>query len=146
MGRQYNFDLLNSAFVSVKAGARLVALQKNRFWRTERGPAMDAGAWVAAVEYAAEVEAELIGKPNRAYFETALDDLGLPADQVAMIGDDTHTDILGARAVGAKTILVKTGKYVFDQDHHDDVRPDWGLDSIADLPNLLVPSGDELDS
>jgi HAD superfamily hydrolase (TIGR01458 family) len=137
MGRQFNFDVLNAAFVSIKAGARLVALQKNRFWRTETGPALDAGAWVAALEYAAEVEAELIGKPNRAYFETALDDLGLPAPQVAMIGDDIHTDILGARAVGAKTILVRTGKYVFDRDKHEDVRPDWSLDSIADLPSLI---------
>ena len=138
MGRKYNYDLLNRAFVSVLAGARLVALQKNRFWRTERGPAMDAGAWVAAVEYAAEVEAELIGKPNRAYFETALEDLGLPTHQVAMIGDDIHTDILGACAVGAKTILVKTGKYTFDRGSNKDVRPNWTLDSIADVPRFIL--------
>jgi HAD superfamily hydrolase (TIGR01458 family) len=133
----FTFDALNDAFLSIRNGATLVALQKNRFWRTAKGLSLDVGPFVAALEYATETEAVLIGKPNRAYFETAINDLGLPASQVGMVGDDVHTDILGAQAVGTKTILVKTGKYPFDADKPFPVQPDWTLESIVDLPELL---------
>jgi HAD superfamily hydrolase (TIGR01458 family) len=137
MGSAFTFDVLNSAFLSVKAGARLIALQKSRYWRTKSGLAIDAGAFVAALEYATETEAALIGKPNRAYFETALADMGLSAFQAAMIGDDVHTDIIGAQAVGMPTILVRTGMYSFDAQKPLSVQPDWTIDSIAGLPDLL---------
>jgi HAD superfamily hydrolase (TIGR01458 family) len=133
LGKDFTFDILNSAFLSIRAGARFVALQKNRFWQTAKGPALDAGAYVAALEYAAETEAVLVGKPNRAYFEVAIEDMGVSASRVIMVGDDVHSDILGASAVGTKTILVKTGKYHLDADKPPPVQPDWVLDSIADL-------------
>ena len=137
LGAAVTFDILNRAFLAVKAGAQLVALQKGRYWQTQAGLAMDAGAFVAALEYATETEAQLIGKPNRAYFEMALADIGLNPAQVAMIGDSIDTDIRGAQAVGMSTILVRTGQYVYDADKPWPVRPDWTIDSIADLPRLL---------
>ena len=95
LGAEFNFEVLNSAFLAVKDGARLVALQKGRYWQTRNGLALDAGAFVAALEYATETEAELIGKPNRAYFDTALADMGIDPSQVAMIGVLQH--LLGER-------------------------------------------------
>jgi HAD superfamily hydrolase (TIGR01458 family) len=137
MASAFTFDVLNDAFLAVKAGAQLIALQKSRFWRTKNGLALDAGTFVAALEYATETEAALIGKPNRAYFDMALLDMGLDTSQVAMIGDDIYTDIIGAKAVGMPTILVRTGKYAFDAQKPLPVQPDWTIDSIADLPGLL---------
>ena len=133
----FNFNILNSAFLSIRAGARLVALQKGRYWLTKDGLAMDAGAFVTALEYATETEATLIGKPNRAYFDTALLDIGLDPSQVAMIGDSIYADILGAQKVGMSTILVRTGQYSFDAQKPLPAQPDWTIDSIADLPGLL---------
>jgi HAD superfamily hydrolase (TIGR01458 family) len=137
LGSDFNFDILNAAFLAVKAGAHLVALQKGRYWETKNGLAMDAGAFVAALEYATETEAELIGKPNRAYFEMALMDLGIDASQVAMIGDSIENDIGGAQAVGMPTILVRTGHYLYDVQKPLPVQPDWLIDSIAALPGLI---------
>jgi HAD superfamily hydrolase (TIGR01458 family) len=137
LGSGFNFDILNRAFLAVKAGAQLVALQKSRYWRTNSGLALDAGAFVAALEYATETEAALIGKPNRAYFDTALADIGLAPSQVAMIGDDLQTDIIGAQAVEMPTILVRTGMHCFSAHKPRPVQPDWTIDSIADLPGLL---------
>ncbi len=137
LGAQFNFDILNSAFLSVKAGAQLIALQRGRWWQTKSGLAMDAGAFVVALEYAAETEAELIGKPNRAYFEMALMDIGFEPASVAMIGDTVDTDIIGAVDVGMPTILVRTGNYAVDTPESLPVQPDWTLDSIADLPGLI---------
>lgn len=137
LGRDFDFDVLNKAFRLIKQGAQLIGLQKNRFWQTLDGLAMDAGAFVVALEYAAETEATIIGKPSRAYFEMAQQDLGLPASTVAMIGDDVYTDIVGGHAAGLKTILVKTGKYQFDDLAKVEVNPDWIIESIAGLPKLL---------
>lgn len=137
LGGQFNFDNLNEAFRLIKNGAQLIALQKNRFWQTLDGLSMDAGAFVAALEYASETEASVIGKPNRVYFEMAVRDLGVPTSKVAMIGDDIYTDILGAKAAGLKTILVKTGKFQFDDMQKAVVEPDWLIESIADLPANL---------
>lgn len=137
LGATIRFDILNHAFLSVKAGARLVALQKGRYWQTKNGLALDAGAFVAALEYATESEAELIGKPNPTYFNTALADLGIDPSRVAMIGDDILMDIGGAQAIGMSTILVLSGKYAYDSQPPVSVKPDWTLDSIADLPGLI---------
>jgi len=137
LGAGFTFDILNRAFLSVKAGALLVALQKGRWWQTKSGLAIDAGAFVAALEYATETKAELIGKPNRAYFEIALIDIGFEPSRVAMIGDTIDTDVIGAEAVGMPTILVRTGNYAIDALKSLPVQPDWRIDSIADLPGLL---------
>ncbi|MFQ5769094.1 MAG: HAD hydrolase-like protein [bacterium] len=55
-----------------------------------------------------------------------------------MIGDDIFTDIKGGHAAGLKTILVKTGKFQFDDVNKVAIKPDWIIDSIANLPELLT--------
>jgi HAD superfamily hydrolase (TIGR01458 family) len=137
LGPGFTFDILNRAFLSVKAGAQLIALQRGRWWQTKSGLAIDAGAFVVALEYATETEAALIGKPNRAYFEMALLDIGFEPASVAMIGDSIDTDVIGAEAVGMPTILVRTGNYAVDIPKFQPVQPHWTIDSIADLPRLL---------
>jgi HAD superfamily hydrolase (TIGR01458 family) len=131
MGRRWDFELLNRGFLSLHGGARLVALQKNRYWYSEEGLALDAGAFVAALEYAFGTKASVIGKPSKAYFEVARNELAIPPDDVYMIGDDVETDINGARDAGLGTILVRTGKYRGEALERE---PDYQLDSIAELP------------
>lgn len=45
-------------------------------------------------------------KPLQAGFRRALAVLDLPASQVAVVGDQLFTDVLGGRRLGARTILV----------------------------------------
>lgn len=138
MGRRFDFDVLNRGFLSLHGGAELVALQRNRYWYSEDGLAMDAGAFVAALEYASGRQAELIGKPSRQYFDAAVEALSVPRERVVMVGDDPETDIRGARDAGLLTMLVETGKHSAADDLH--VEPDWILTSIAELPGLVTSS------
>lgn len=46
------------------------------------------------------------GKPRRRSFLRALRELKLPAEQVALVGDQIFTDVLGGNRVGLFTILV----------------------------------------
>lgn len=123
-----------TGFRSRLAGAELVALQKNRHWKTEEGLVLDAGAFVAALEYACGREAAVIGKPSRAYFAAGLEALGSPANEVFMIGDDVETDIEGARNAGLRAILVETGKY---RGGPLETEPQLVLPSIAELPEAI---------
>jgi HAD superfamily hydrolase (TIGR01458 family) len=77
LGDAWSYQLLNRAFRALKAGASLVAIQRNRFWESDDGLALDAGAFVAALEYATDTEAELVGKPSPAFFAAAVADLGM---------------------------------------------------------------------
>jgi HAD superfamily hydrolase (TIGR01458 family) len=139
LGQEFTFERLNSAFRSLRAGARLVAIHRNRFWLPDAGPTLDAGPFVAALEYASGERATLIGKPAPAFFAMAAEILGQPLARLAVVGDDLESDIRGGRAAGLITIQVRTGKY--ERDATDAAAAEQGphrvVDSLAEVPGLL---------
>lgn len=135
--RIYAYTSLNRAFAELVRGARLVALHRNRWWQTAAGPQLDGGAFVAALEYAAGVEAEVVGKPSPAYFEAALAALGVPPAEATMVGDDAESDVAAAIRLGLRGVLVRTGKFREAALAAADPPPTAVLDSVADLPAWL---------
>jgi HAD superfamily hydrolase (TIGR01458 family) len=136
-GRVFSYMNLARAFSELEAGAELFCLHKNRWWQTARGPLLDAGAFVAGLEYAAQTQATVLGKPSSAYFAAALEALDADAGQAWMVGDDIEADIRGAQLHGMKTVLVRTGKFRPDWYDRSGVRADALLSSIADFPEWL---------
>jgi FMN phosphatase YigB (HAD superfamily) len=65
-----------------------------------------------------------------------LEDLGLPANEVAMVGDDVEADVVGAKRAGLVGIQVRTGKWQVDAGEADLV-----IDSVADLPEVVEQEG-----
>ena len=63
-GRIFSYLNLNRAFHELDAGADLYCLHKNKWWQTADGPRLDAGAFVAGLEYAADIEATVLGFPS----------------------------------------------------------------------------------
>ena len=137
LGEQFGFRILNQAFCLVMDGAELIALQKNRFWLTADGLSLDAGPFVAAIEYATGKDAFVVGKPSVGFFDIVLADLGADRDSVAMVGDDVETDIGGALDAGIAAVLVRTGKYREDFVRDSGIEPTATIDSVAELPELL---------
>jgi len=133
----FSYYNLARAFAELQDGAELYCLHKNRWWQTSRGALLDAGAFVAGLEYAAELEATVLGKPSAAYFAAALDALDYEPEQTWMVGDDVEADIAGASAFGLQTILVRTGKFREEALDAATVKPDGVIDSIAALPGWL---------
>jgi HAD superfamily hydrolase (TIGR01458 family) len=136
-GRTFSYLNLNRAFHELDAGADLYCLHKNRWWQTGDGPRLDGGAFVAGLEYAADTEATVLGKPSAAYFTAALEALDAEAEMTWMIGDDLESDCLGAHRHGMKTVLVRTGKFRPDEVERSQVQPDAIVSSIAQLPDWL---------
>jgi phospholysine phosphohistidine inorganic pyrophosphate phosphatase len=135
LGEDFTYARLDAAFRHLMDGAKLLALQRNRYWRKEGGLSLDAGPFVAALEYASGKTATVIGKPEKDFFQRALEDLNLEAWEVAMVGDDPEADVVGAKDAGLKGVQVKTGKY--DAEAKDAGEADLALDSFADLPEAL---------
>ncbi|GAB4187828.1 MAG: TIGR01458 family HAD-type hydrolase [Calditrichia bacterium] len=134
---EFTYERLNKAFRIIMSGAKMIALQKNRFWESENGLTLDAGAYVALLEYATRKEALVIGKPSREFFMMAVSDMGLKPDEVLMVGDDVEVDVKGAQESGICGALVKTGKFREEYLKETGIQPDFVLESIKDLPEFL---------
>jgi len=136
-GPEFSYQALNQAFGHLQRGARLVAMHRGLYGRTEAGLQLDIGAFVAGLEQAAATQAEVVGKPAGAFFATALAHLHAAAAEALMVGDDIETDVLAAQRQGLTGVLVKTGKYLPRTHRSASGPPDHVLESFADLPTLL---------
>ncbi|HPE63595.1 MAG TPA: TIGR01458 family HAD-type hydrolase [Methanothrix sp.] len=134
---EFTFERLNMAFRLVMAGAKIIALEKDRYWMGSDGLCLSAGPFVCALEYATGTPADVVGKPSSDFFERGLAELGVSAYEAAMIGDDINSDVGGAQNAGMMGILVKTGKYREDTVKRSKVVPDLILESIAGLRSHL---------
>ena len=134
LGEGFTYGRLDQAFRFLMEGAELVALQKNRYWQTGDGLSLDAGPFVAALEYASGKRAAVVGKPEERFFRAALEDMGLEASEVAMVGDDAEADVAGAKRAGLRAAQVRTGKW---RPGEDVPEADLVLDSVAGLYEAL---------
>lgn len=134
----WTFERMNAAFRQVLDGAALVALQKNRYWMTPDGLTMDAGPFVAALEYATGRRATVTGKPSPAFFQLAADSLSVPAARITVVGDDVETDVAGAQAAGMRGVLVRTGKFREAALVESGITPDRIAMSVGELVEELL--------
>ena len=129
---EWSFSRLNEAFRQLLDGAMLVALQKNRYWRTPEGLALDAGPFVAALEYATRVEAVVVGKPSPHFFRLAAVSMGVAPEMVTVVGDDLEADVGGAQRAGMRGVLVRTGKFREEELERSEVRPDLVVGTLIE--------------
>jgi len=140
-GPEFSYQALNAAFGHLERGAKLIAMHRGLYWRTSQGLQLDSGAFLAGLEQAAAIHADVIGKPAPAFFAAALAHLHADAAHTVMVGDDIEADVLAAQRHGLTGALVKTGKYLPRTHHNASGTPDHVLGSIADLPALLDQLG-----
>lgn len=115
----------------VRAGSLFVATNPDGSFPSPDGPKPAAGAFVAFVEAAADREPDTtVGKPHPPLFETALATMGTRPADVAMIGDNPQTDIVGAQRAGVFGVLVSAETLELPVTEGEDT-PD------AAIPNLL---------
>ena len=107
----FTFENMNRAFRHLKAGARFLATGRTRYFEGSDGLVLDAGPFIAALEYAAETTALVLGKPSADFFAAAAAELGFLPSECVMVGDDADSDVAAAERAGLRGILVQTGKY-----------------------------------
>ncbi|XP_032222880.2 haloacid dehalogenase-like hydrolase domain-containing protein 2 [Nematostella vectensis] len=107
----FNYETLNKAFRLLLDGGKLIAIHKVQYYKRSDGLVLGPGPFVSALEYATDVQAEVVGKPQALFFKQVLTEIKCDPECAVMIGDDVRNDVEGAQAAGIKGILVKTGKY-----------------------------------
>ncbi|WP_164923986.1 TIGR01458 family HAD-type hydrolase [Sinorhizobium fredii] len=112
-GDAFDYRSLNAAFRKLTDGAELLALAPNRAFKdADGGLSLDAGPFIAALEFASQRQAIVLGKPAPGFFRAALATIPCPAAEAVMVGDDAETDVAGALSAGlGHALLVRTGKY-----------------------------------
>jgi HAD superfamily hydrolase (TIGR01450 family) len=101
------FRDLRPATQALLAGAEMIAAGRDRTFPADDGVWPGTGALVAALEYATERQARVVGKPDPQIFMTALDRLG--SGRTLVVGDRLDSDLAGAAAAGLDGAIVLTG-------------------------------------
>ncbi|KAJ2691260.1 hypothetical protein IWW39_000159 [Coemansia spiralis] len=137
-----DYQHMNCAFTALLGGADLVGIHRAKYYASAEGQlSMGPGGFVAALEYATDKKAELVGKPARAFYELALADMGLleSPECVAMVGDDVLADLGGgAQELGLLRALVKTGKYREGDEDKATEPVDGVYSTFADFVDAVV--------
>jgi NagD protein len=140
--RTFDYRKLNIAYQAIKLGAHFVATNPDRTCPVEGGEIPDCAGMIAAIEAVTEKKVEVIvGKPSPIMIQAVLDVLGLRPEDCIFIGDRLETDIKMGKDSGLATGIVLTG--VTDEEalkrvKHTPNQPDFVLQSIADVENLLI--------
>ncbi|XP_072095557.1 phospholysine phosphohistidine inorganic pyrophosphate phosphatase isoform X3 [Mobula birostris] len=136
----FTYQNVNEAFQILMGLEKpiLISLGKGRYYKETDGLKLDVGAYMKALEYACDIEAEVVGKPAKMFFLSALSDMGLEPDQVIMIGDDILYDVGGAQKCGMKAVQVRTGKYRPCDEQHPTVKADGYVDNLAQAVTILL--------
>lgn len=149
--QEFTFDNLNRAFRFVRSGAELFGMHRNAWWLTPEGPTLDSGALLVGLEFATDRSARILGKPAPAFFREAAAALvaevrgrgerRLVRKEIAMVGDDLRSDVLGAQRLGLRGVFVLSGKHQLDDlaaaGRPAGVRPDAIAPSLADVVAAL---------
>ena len=142
LGEAWDFATLNRAFrcLMQQPQPRLIALGMTRYWQAADGLRLDVAPFVVGLAHAAGVQPLVTGKPDPAFFGSALDLLGSGAQDAVMVGDDIRGDIEGAQRVGLRTVLMRTGKFR-ESDLSLGIEPDGVLASLRELPEWYLGAG-----
>lgn len=130
------YDALNIAFRLCQAGAPLIGIGMNKYFKDEQGLMLDAGPFIRAIEWAADTRAIIMGKPSAAFFAEVVASTPFAAAECLMVGDDLSGDVEGAISAGLQALLVRTGKFQAADEQHLPAGAGV-IDSIAELPDHL---------
>jgi NagD protein len=132
--RGFSYDKLLAGFRAVRRGARIVATNPDPFCPTADGGMPDCAAMLAALEACTGARAEaVVGKPSEHMASAILGRLGLPGDEVLMVGDRLLTDVGLARTAGMVSGLALTGATSLADVEGAERPPDVVLARLTDL-------------
>lgn len=137
MDRSVTYDKLAEATLAIRHGAAFVGTNPDRTFPTPRGLVPGNGSLLAALEAATDQTPTIVGKPERRYFELALEKLGSQAESTLMLGDRLDTDIQGGLNAGLNTCLVLTGVTDRDTLAQSPVKPTWVFSDLVELTAAL---------
>ncbi|CAG0940380.1 4-nitrophenyl phosphatase [Anaerolineae bacterium] len=130
------YDKLKRAALEIRRGAKFVGTNADKTFPTEEGLVPGAGSIIAALQTATDIAPIIIGKPERAMFDIALEKMGAARESAVVLGDRLDTDIEGAQRAGLKSILVLTGVTTRESLAQSSIQPDWVAENLNALREM----------
>lgn len=124
LDRELTYAKLERAALEIRRGAKFIGTNSDKTYPTDGGLAPGSGAILAALQVATDIEPTIVGKPERAMFDIARQQLHAEPHSCAMLGDRLDTDIEGAQRAGLKSILVLTGVTTPESLAESTIQPD----------------------
>ena len=91
-------------------GAKLYGMHKTSLYVKDKRRYPGLGAILEMLRYATGKNYEVFGKPSKKFFTEAAKKIGLNFDKITIISDDLYGDLIPAKELGIKSVLVLTGK------------------------------------
>ncbi len=137
LDRSVTYAQLAEATLAIRGGACFVGTNPDRTFPTERGLVPGNGALLSLLETATDKAPIVVGKPERIYFELALEMVGSRPEATMVLGDRLDTDIIGGQAAGMLTCLVLTGVSDRAALEQSQTQPTWVFPDLIALSSAL---------
>ena len=137
LDRGITYEKLNQACKLIRSGAAFIGTNPDPTFPEPGGLAPGAGAILAFIQRATDVEPIIIGKPAPIMFKLALTRLDTKPEETLVVGDRLETDIAGAQSLKCKCGLVLSGVTSSEEVKHWSPQPDYIAIDLNELINLL---------
>jgi 4-nitrophenyl phosphatase len=135
--RAINYTKIEKASRLIRAGARFIVTNPDKAVNADGGISPGNGAIVAAIATASGVSPIVVGKPERAIIDIALERMGLEPENVILVGDNLETDIKAGISAGISTILILTGVSTRMDVMNSLVKPHRVVENYAELAHIM---------
>lgn len=132
-----DYTILAHAAMLLRNGAAFIATNADDWWISDSGILPDTGATIAYLQHLAGNAPVVTGKPTSTMMEFAVAHTGVPAKQMAIIGDQITADMQMAQEFGMVSVLVLSGQTTRDDLVGLPYQPDYVVESIAHLTPLF---------
>ena len=131
------YDKLDRICRYVRKGVPFLATHMDINCPTEGGFMPDCGAMCALITSSTGVEPKYLGKPCKETVDMLEDITGIPAADMAFVGDRIYTDVATGVKHGAKGFLVLTGESTMQTVEQSEVRPTAVFESLGEMAEFL---------
>jgi 4-nitrophenyl phosphatase len=135
--RAIDYSKIEKATRLIRAGARFIATNPDKAVNADGGLSPGNGAIVAAIAAATGQTPVVVGKPERAIIDIALERMGLAPEHVILVGDNLETDITAGRNAGITTVLILTGVSTRADVTRSPVKPHRIVEDYAALADVV---------
>lgn len=130
LDRNISYEKYAKAVIAVRDGATFISTNGDVAIPMERGLLPGNGALTSVVTVNTGVDPIFIGKPEKIIMKEAISVLGLPKEEILMIGDNYNTDIRAGINAGIDTLMVFTGVTPFEELPYLEVQPTHHVHSL----------------
>ncbi|KAA3645669.1 MAG: HAD-IIA family hydrolase [Chloroflexi bacterium] len=136
--RHCTYDDLAESALLIRSGVPFIGTNPDKSFPAPQGQLPGAGALLAALEAATDVQPTIIGKPQPTMMLQALEALGTTATETLVVGDRLETDIQSGQTAGCHTCLVLSGVTTEEMAAAWQPAPDLTLPDLNTLSEILV--------